>query len=61
MSRNTTCRALAVITTEPAPDSIVVQAAIDRRLALRLGVSLPVAATLAALAGIGPQTREARA
>jgi hypothetical protein len=37
------------------PDPVRIQAVVDRRLAMRLGVSLPTAAVIAALAGLGPQ------
>ena len=39
-------------------DRAALHTVIDRRLALRLGLSLPVAAVVAQLAGLGP--REAR-
>lgn len=57
---NTVTKSLTYRPTEATPDSAVLQSVINRRLALRLTVSLPVAATYAALAGIGPQSREAR-
>ena len=53
-------RSLAVIATEPVPDTTAVQAAIERRLAGRLRVSDQVAAVFASLAGIGPEVRGAR-
>lgn len=46
------------VASAPEPDRTVLQAVVDRRLALRLGLSLPVAAVVAQLAGLGP--REAR-
>jgi hypothetical protein len=45
---------------EATPDTAAVQARIERRLADRFGMSDPVAAVVAALAGIGPIAREAR-
>ena len=57
MKTNTTN---AVIATPPTaePDRSALQAVVNRRLALRLGLSLPVAAVVAQLAGLGP--KEAR-
>lgn len=60
MPRKTTHRPVAIIATEPVPDTAAVQSAIERRLAGRLRVSDQVAAVFASLAGIGPQMREAR-
>ncbi|MCJ2116556.1 hypothetical protein MKK65_08175 [Methylobacterium sp. J-001] len=60
MKSKTKTQSLAVIATEPVPDTTAVQAAIERRLAGRLRVSDQVAAVFASLAGIGPQMREAR-
>lgn len=45
---------------EVAPDPAAIQAGVDHRLAHRFGVSLALAGTFAALAGVGPQMREAR-
>ncbi|MGU3341612.1 hypothetical protein ACLBXJ_26745 [Methylobacterium mesophilicum] len=60
MKTKTYNRPLAVIATEPVPDTMAVQAAIERRLAGRLRVSDQMAAVFASLAGIGPQMREMR-
>ena len=50
---------IKAIATPSAPpleqDRAALQAVINRRLALRLGLSLPVAAVVAQLAGLGPQ------
>lgn len=53
-------RSLAIRPTEAIPDTAALQARAEHRLAQRWGVSLSVATTLASLAGIGPQMREAR-
>ena len=41
-------------TRSPDNDPALVQALVNRRIAFRLGVSLPVAAVVASLAGLGP-------
>lgn len=38
------------------PDPDLVQRLVTRRLALRLGLTLPVAAAVASLAGLGPNS-----
>ncbi|MCJ2093955.1 MULTISPECIES: hypothetical protein [unclassified Methylobacterium] len=60
MKSKTNNRSIAIRPTEAVPDPAVLQADVEQRLAFRFGVSLPVAAVLSSLAGIGPQTREAR-
>ncbi|MCJ2101982.1 hypothetical protein [Methylobacterium sp. E-046] len=58
--KSKTYRPLAIRPTEVIPDTAALQARAEHRLAQRWGVSLPVAAVLANLAGVGPQMREAR-
>jgi hypothetical protein len=53
-------RSIVIRPTESIPDAEAMQARVNERLAHRWGVSVPVAAVLASLAGIGPQVREAR-
>lgn len=53
-------RPIVIRPTEVVPDPTLLQAGVDQRLAVRFGVSLSLAAVLSSLAGIGPQTREAR-
>jgi hypothetical protein len=53
-------RPIIIRPSEVAPDPASIQAGVDRHLASRLGVSLALAGTFAALAGLGPQVREAR-
>lgn len=53
-------RSLAIRPTEAMPDTAAIQSHLNERLAHRWGVSVPVAAVLSGLAGIGPQVREAR-
>lgn len=53
MSRTkTVTNAAPILAADPAR----IQSLVDRRLAMRLGMSLPLAATVAALAGLGPRT-----
>ncbi|WP_267428230.1 hypothetical protein [Methylobacterium sp. GC_Met_2] len=61
MKSKTNTRSIAIRPTEAIPDPAALQAGVEQRLAYRYGVSLPVAALLSGLAGIGPQAREARA
>ena len=61
MKSNTYSNPIAIRPTEAIPDAAAMQARVNERLAYRYGVSLPVAAVLSSLAGIGPQAREARA
>ena len=61
MNCNTTC----ALTRKPKPqtsdlDLEALRAVVSRRLALRLGLTLPVAAAVASLAGLGPRNGEAR-
>ena len=44
----------------PQAERDVLQAVVHRRLAFKLGLTLPVAATVAALAGLGPNDRGGR-
>lgn len=60
MKTKTYSRSLAIRPHEAIPDTAAVQARIERRLADQFNMSGPVAAVVASLAGIGPQTREAR-
>lgn len=60
MKPKTYSRSLAIRPTEAVPDPAALQARAEQHIAHRWGVSLPVAAVLAALAGVGPQMREAR-
>lgn len=53
-------RSIAIRPTEAIPDAAALQARAEQSIAHRCGVSLPVAAVLSGLAGIGPQMREAR-
>lgn len=53
-------RPIVIRPTAAVPDAEALQAGVDRRLAHRFGVSLALAGTLAALAGVGPHAREAR-
>lgn len=58
MSAKTTANAVTILPPILDPDRTALEAVVARRLALRMGLSLPVAAVTAALAGLGP--REAR-
>ncbi|QGY03577.1 hypothetical protein MMSR116_18045 [Methylobacterium mesophilicum SR1.6/6] len=60
MKPKTYSRSIAIRPHEAIPDTAAMQARLEQRLAQRWGVSLPVAAVLTGLAGIGPQVREAR-
>ena len=60
MKSKTTTRPIVIRPTVVAPDPEALQAGVDRRLAHRFGVSVALAGTFAALAGIGPHAREAR-
>ena len=60
MKSKTTTRPIVIRPTVVAPDPEALQAAADRHLAHRFGVSLALAGTLATLAGVGPHVREAR-
>lgn len=60
MKSKTYSRSVAIRPTEAIPDTAAMQARVNERLARRWGVSVPVAAVLSGLAGIGPQMREAR-
>lgn len=40
----------------PAPDADVLAAIVSRRLAMRFGLTAPIAAAVAALNGLGPQS-----
>lgn len=51
---------LTIRPTEAVPDAAALQARAEQHIAQKWGVSLPVAAVLSGLAGIGPLTREAR-
>lgn len=53
-------RSITIRPHEAIPDAAAMQARLEQRMAQRWGVSLPVAAVLAGLAGIGPQVRETR-
>ena len=46
--------------TEIASDPARIQRIVDRRVAMRFGVSLPLAATINALAGRGPRSEGIR-
>ena len=60
MKSKPSTKAIAVLPSEALPDHALLQAEVNQRLAYHLRLSLPVAAVVAGLAGIGPQAREAR-
>ena len=60
MKSKTNTRSIVIRPTEAIPDAAALQARAEQHIAQKWGVSLPVAAVLSGLAGIGPQMREAR-